>query len=76
MKLKKTLAWIGAVLAVLIGLRVSVALIWPTINDVQTGATKEYPEIQPQRFKQPYDRVFGAALATARAAGWEVDDAP
>ena len=72
MKLKKTLAWIGAVLAVLIGLRVSVALIWPTINDVQTGATKEYPEIQPQRFKQPYDRVFGAALATAQAEGWEV----
>ena len=72
MKWKKTLAWVGVVLAVLIGLRVTVALIWPTINDVRTGATPEYADIQPQRFKQPLDRVFGAALATAMASGWEV----
>jgi uncharacterized protein (DUF1499 family) len=72
MKTRKVLKWIGIVLVVLIGLRVGIAAIWPTINDVQTGATPEYAAIQPQRFKQPYDRVFGAALATARAEGWEV----
>ena len=72
MNWKKILKWTGAVLAVLIVLRVGAALIWPTINDVRTGATPEYPELQPQRFKQPYERVFGAALATAQAAGWEV----
>jgi uncharacterized protein (DUF1499 family) len=72
MKLKKTLTWIGIAVVVLIGFRVGVAAIWPTINDVQTGKTPEYAELRPQRFKQPYDRVFGAAIATAKAAGWEV----
>ena len=72
MKTGKVLKWIGIVLVVLVGLRVGVAAIWPTINDVKTGATPEYADIQPQRFKQPVDRVFAAALATVRAAGWEV----
>jgi uncharacterized protein (DUF1499 family) len=47
-------------------------LIWPTINDVKTGATKEYPDIQPQRFAQAPEHVFAAALATAQALGWEI----
>jgi uncharacterized protein (DUF1499 family) len=72
MKTKRALKRIGIVVVVLIGLRVGVAAIWPTINDVKTGATPEYADLQPQRFKQPYDRVFGAALAIAQAAGWEV----
>ena len=72
MKLKKTLTWVGIVLAVLIGLRVGVAAIWPTINDVKTGATPEYADLQPQRFKQPQERVYAAALAIALASGWEV----
>ena len=72
MKLKKALKWIGAVLVTLVVLRLGVAAIWPTINDVQTGKTPEYAELQPQRFKQPHERVFAAALATAQAAGWEV----
>jgi uncharacterized protein (DUF1499 family) len=47
-------------------------LLWPTINDVKTGATKEYPDIQPQRFSQSNEQVFAAALATAQALGWEI----
>lgn len=47
-------------------------LVWPVINDVKTGGTPEYPDLHPQRFHQPFDRVFDAALAAARSLGWEV----
>jgi uncharacterized protein (DUF1499 family) len=69
---KKLLTGIGLLLAVLIGAWVVAAFLWPTINDVQTGATPQYADLQPQRFPQPYDQVFDAALATAQALGWEV----
>ena len=62
----------GLLLAVLIGLMVVAAVIWPTLNDVKTGETPEYADLRPQQFKQPYERVFDAALATAQAMGWEV----
>ena len=71
-RMKKALKWGGIVLVAVIALRVGTAAIWPIINDVRTGATPEYADLQPQRFKRPFDRVFGAALATAEAAGWEV----
>ena len=48
------------------------ALIWPTINDVRTGATPEYPDLQTQRFAKPADQVFAAALATAREMALEI----
>jgi len=63
---------IGLVLLVLVALRVVAAMIWPTINDVQTGATPEYADLQPQRFTQPYDRVFDAAIAAGEELGWDV----
>ncbi len=47
-------------------------LIWPKINDVKTGATPEYPDIQPQRFNQSFDKVFDAALDAARAMEWDI----
>ncbi|MBS1791283.1 MAG: DUF1499 domain-containing protein [Acidobacteria bacterium] len=47
-------------------------LIWPRINDVKTGATPEYTDLQPQRFNQPVDKVFAAALEVSRAQGWEI----
>ena len=56
-------------------LRLVAATIWPTINDVRTGATPEYPQLQPQRFAKPADQVFAAALATAREMGLEVTSA-
>jgi uncharacterized protein (DUF1499 family) len=62
----------GLLLAILIGLRIVAALIWPTINDVKTGETPEYADLRPQRFNQPYESIFDAALATAQALGWEV----
>ncbi|NOT59982.1 MAG: DUF1499 domain-containing protein [Acidobacteria bacterium] len=47
-------------------------MIWPTINDVRTGQTKEYPDIQPQRFAQARENVFAAALAVAQSFNWEI----
>jgi uncharacterized protein (DUF1499 family) len=46
--------------------------MWPRVNDVKTGATPEYPDLQPQRFKQPFDKVFDAATNAAQAMGWEM----
>jgi uncharacterized protein (DUF1499 family) len=64
---------VGIVLAVLVGLRIALAFVWPTINDVTTGATPEYPDLKPQVFARSYDEVFDAAAATARAQErWEV----
>ncbi len=47
-------------------------LIWPRVNDVKTGGTPEYPDIQPQRFDRPFDKVFEAATGAAQAMGWEM----
>ena len=69
---KRIFLGVGAVVAVLIALRLVAALIWPTINDVRTGATPEYPELKSQRFALPQDRVYAAALAAAQGMGWEV----
>ncbi len=73
--MRKVLRRIGWVVAGLIVVRVVIGLFVPAlnINDVTTGATPEYPDIQPQRFAQPAAQVFDAASAVARATdGWEV----
>jgi len=72
MRVKKIFKRLGLLLAVLIAARLVAALIWPTINDVKTGETPQYADLQPQRFTQPYAQVFDGALATAQALGWEV----
>ena len=63
---------IGIVFAVLVAARLVAALIWPTINDVRTGGTPEYADLQPQQFRLPRERVFAAALEAAQALGWKV----
>ncbi|OOG23625.1 hypothetical protein B1C78_10905 [Thioalkalivibrio denitrificans] len=45
---------------------------WPMINDVLTGHTPEYPDIQPQHLRAEPGAVFEAALTVARDAGWEI----
>ena len=72
MSVKKIIRGVGLLLALLIGLRIVAAFIWPTINDVETGKTPEYADLLPQRFSQPYERVFAAALTTAQSLDWEV----
>ncbi len=74
MKVNKIIA--GAIVAVVLfaSLPFALGLVWPRINDVRTGETPEYPDLQPQRFAPPHDfnRVFDAALDVARTMGWEI----
>src|SRR6185369_17954703 len=72
MSVKKIFKGIGLLFVVLIAARLIAALVWPTINDVKTGETPQYADLQPQHFNQSYSQVFAAALATAQALGWEV----
>ena len=69
---RRVLIVAGAIVGALIILRVGLAFVWPTINDVSTGATPEYPDLQPQRFAKPTDQVFAAALASAREMELEI----
>ena len=74
MKFNKIFAVTISSLVLLASLSFALGLIWPHINDVKTGETPEYPDIQPQRFAPPFDfnRVFDAAVETSRAMGWEI----
>jgi uncharacterized protein (DUF1499 family) len=72
MWIKKLLKRIGLVLLLLVGARLAAAAVWPTINDVKTGETPQYADLQPQRFSQSYDQVFDAALSTGQELGWEI----
>jgi len=44
----------------------------PMINDVTTGQTPEYPDLQPQRFDADFDTVFKAAVDTLTSMGIEI----
>ncbi|MGH9767104.1 MAG: DUF1499 domain-containing protein, partial [Blastocatellia bacterium] len=72
MKANKVIAGTIVALVLLASSPFVLRLIWPLINDVKTGETREYPDLQPQRFNQPFDKVFDAALACAQAMGWEI----
>jgi len=72
MKANKVIAGVIVAVILLATSPFALRLIWPTINDVKTGETPQYPDIQPQRFSQPFDKAFDAALATAQVMGWEI----
>ena len=69
---RKILLTGGLLFAVLLGGVLISSLLWPRINDVKTGETPEYPELQPQHFMVPAYRAFDAALATVQEFGWEI----
>ncbi|MGH9853942.1 MAG: DUF1499 domain-containing protein [Blastocatellia bacterium] len=72
MKANKVIAGVIVAVILLATSPFVLGLIWPRINDVRTGETPQYPDVQPQRFKEPFDKVFDTALATAQAMGWEI----
>ncbi len=72
MKANKIIAGSIVALVLLASSPFMLRLIWPRVNDVKTGATPEYPDVQPQRFNRPFDRVFEAATSAAQAMGWEM----
>jgi uncharacterized protein (DUF1499 family) len=57
--------------AVIVGLTVTgllvAASVWPVINEVETGKTPEYPEVQPQYYTTDPQRVFEEAEAGIEA---------
>lgn len=77
MKINKIIASVIVGIVLLASLPFASRLAWPLINDVKTGETPEYPDIQPQRFAPPieFDRVFNAALETAKGMDWEIREA-
>jgi len=52
------------------GAFVTVALVamvsWPTVNQVTTGQTPEYPDVQPQALRYSPDLVYQRAIETVR----------
>jgi uncharacterized protein (DUF1499 family) len=72
MRFNKIVAGIIVALFLLAGTPFILGVIWPRINDVSTGATPQYPEIQPQKFNQSPERVFDAAVETSKAMGWDL----
>jgi len=72
MKANKVIAGSVIALVLLASSPFILRLIWPRINDVKTGATPEYPDIQPQRFYKRHAEVFPAALDVAKSMGWEI----
>lgn len=57
------------VLAICVGVGVACTFVagmvalaaWPPINDVRTGETPEYPDLQPRAYRFSQPRVFAAA---------------
>ena len=74
MKFNKIIAILIVLVVLLASVPFALGLIWPRINDVKTGATPQYPDIQPQRFGPAfgYDRIFDSALEVSRGMGWEI----
>jgi uncharacterized protein (DUF1499 family) len=72
MRLNKIVAGIIVALVLLASTPFILGVIWPRINDVSTGATPQYPDIQPQKFNQSPEKVFDAAVETSKAMGWDL----
>jgi uncharacterized protein (DUF1499 family) len=72
MRFNKIVAGVIVALVLLATTPFILGLIWPRINDVSTGSTPQYPDIQPQIFNQPSERVFEAAIEAAKGMGWDI----
>lgn len=47
----------------------------PVINDVETGKTRQYPDLQPQRLRAPWSAVLDAVHAVARRQErWRIEE--
>jgi uncharacterized protein (DUF1499 family) len=60
--------WLVLAVLVIVGLWLSLA--WPRLNDVETGRTPEYSDLQPREYAAPPDRVLKAATAAVEGLGW------
>ena len=63
----------ATVVGLLITAMLIAAAIWPVINDVKTGETPEYPDIQPLYYTADPRRVFDESVASVEELErWEV----
>lgn len=63
--------------ALIVGLLITgvlvTATIWPVINDVETGATPEYPDVLPQFYNAEPLRVYEESLGAVKSMeNWKV----
>lgn len=66
---------VGIPAALLVAGMVTTACVWPPINDVETGTTPEYPDIQPHYYSTEPLRIYEEALAAVESMErWEVVD--
>jgi uncharacterized protein (DUF1499 family) len=55
---RQLLTVLGILVAVVVTGLLVAASIWPVINEVETGRTPEYPDLQPQYYNADPGRVF------------------
>ncbi len=66
------LAIILALMMVAVG---TTMVLWPPINDVTTGETPEYPDLEPRTYEHDIDTVYLASLEAIDDLGlWSVED--
>ena len=59
------------VVAGLLAAGVAASLAWPRVNDVETGKTAGYPDLQPRRYPAGSRAVMAAVKdAVAKLPGW------
>ena len=57
---------VGSIVAVLAVGYVIMRSMFPLINDVETGKTPAYPQLQVQSFTSEYGKVFAAVVASVK----------
>lgn len=57
----------GSVAALLVIMMMVSACMWPMINEVETGKTPEYPEVQPGYYSTEPDRILRESAASVEA---------
>ncbi len=66
----------GSTAALIVAAMLVSAWLWPVIDAVETGATPEYPQIQPHYYSTEPERIYEETLASVEAMPrWSVVDA-
>jgi uncharacterized protein (DUF1499 family) len=67
---------VGAVVGLIITALLIAGTMWPVINEVETGETPEYPDVQPQYYSASPEKVFREVRAGIdEMSRWDVADA-
>lgn len=65
----------GSLAALVVIAMLVTASIWPLLNEVETGITAEYPEVQPHYYSTQPARIYDEVLvAVEQMERWEIID--